>query len=108
MQKTTIYLLLFCVGAALPMIAFLPWIVAHGLNERLFAAELFANRISTFFALDLFITGCVVAAFARSERRRAPLAWITLPVMLLLGVSAALPLLLFLREQARSAGATAE
>jgi len=99
MNRKVLYLVLTVVGAAVPMIAFLPWLAEHGLNLRLLVAELFVNRISTFFALDLLLTGVVVAVFARTERPRVRPVWLVLAVLLSIGVSAALPLLLFLREK---------
>jgi hypothetical protein len=83
------------------MISFIPWLIAHGLDWRLFAADLVANRISVFCALDLVLTACVVAVFIRLECKCVKYARLAVPVMLLLGVSTALPLLLFLREKAR-------
>ena len=105
MQKKTLYLVLTFIGAVVPMIAFVPWLVEHGLNPRLLLAELFANRISTFFALDLLMTAVVVVVFARAEGARGTHRWVILVVLCCVGVSAALPLLLFLREKEMLAGA---
>ncbi len=99
MNKQRLYLTLAFVGAVAPMIAFLPWLADHGPNLRFLVAELFVNRISTFFALDLIITAVVVAILAGTERPRIRPLWLVLAVLLSIGVSAALPLLLFFREK---------
>jgi len=106
MNKQRLYLALTVVGAVVPMIAFVPWLAEHGLNLRLLVAELFVNRISTFFALDLILTGVVVAIYARTERPRVRPVWLVLAVLLSIGVSAALPLLFFSgrRTQQRQRG----
>jgi len=43
------YLALCVVGFLLPYWQFVPWVAEHGLNLSLFAHDLFANRISSFF-----------------------------------------------------------
>ncbi len=100
MQPKTFYLVLFALGIVIPMSAFLPWLVAHGLDGRLFVRELFANRISTFFALDLLLTAVCVVSLARRDLRRHRFWWAPIAVTCLIGVSAGLPLLLYLREDA--------
>ncbi len=97
MSRKTLYLILFIAGVAIPISVFLPWLAAHGMNVRLFAQELFANRISTFFALDLLLTAVCVLHLARLERERLRLWWVPALVTVLIGVSAGLPLLLYLR-----------
>ncbi len=99
MPKRTLYLLFTGVGAIVPMIAFIPWIATHGLDPQRFAADLFANRISTFFALDLLLTACVLAIDARAAHLPVRHRWLVILVMLCIGVSAALPLLLYLQER---------
>jgi hypothetical protein len=89
------------------MLALIPWVAIHGPSPRFVAAQLFTNRISTFFALDLLLTGCVLAIYARSALTSVRQRWIVILVMLCAGVSAALPLLLYLREMQRQAEATA-
>ena len=69
---------------------------------RLFVEEILANRISVFFALDVVVSAVVVVVFAAVEQQRMQLRfrWMLLPALLLVGVSLALPLLLYLRESA--------
>ena len=67
---------------------------------RLFVQQLFATRISTFFALDVIVSAVVVLRFIRAESRRLRInnAWLAIPATLLVGVSLGLPLFLYLRE----------
>lgn len=96
-----VYLLLCIVGLAAPYAAFLPWLAEHGPNGRLFVQQLFANRISAFFALDVVVSAVVLLRFAALESHRLRLhsRWIVLLATLLVGVSPGLPLFLYLRER---------
>jgi hypothetical protein len=99
----SVYLFLAVLGAALPYAAFIPWVAAHGLDARLFVADLFANRISAFFAFDVLISAVVVLAFVRREGKtsRVPSLWLPVVATCLIGVSCGLPLFLYVRERAR-------
>ena len=108
MKAKTLYLLLSMIGVVVPLAAFLPWIVVHGLNVPLMVQELFSNRVSAFFGLDVIVSAVVVGALTWVEYTRAKLRfwWVPLAAVLCVGVSFALPLLLYLREreQAREKG----
>ena len=101
MNRKTLYLVLCVLGFALPYWQFVPWVMAHGLNMALFVHELFANRISGFFAMDLLVSAVVAIGFMRSEGARLKMRNLWLPVVsvLLIGVSVGLPLFLYLRER---------
>jgi len=105
MKPKTIYLVFCVLGTILPYSAFLPWVVQHGLNPQLFVQELFANRISTFFAIDVVVSAVVLIGFVRREGSRSgiPRAWLPVVATLLVGVSLGLPLFLYLREDKISA-----
>ena len=108
MKAKRVYLVLCVAGAVIPYAAFVPWLAEHGLNLRLFVQELLANRISIFFGLDVILSAVVVAVFLRVERGRLKMprfSWTVIPALLLVGVSLALPLLLFLREEREQASA---
>jgi len=99
-----LYLLLCALGIILPYWQFVPWVLDNGLNLRLMIQQLFANRISAFFGMDVLVSAVVVVVFSRMER--ATLGWRRwLPVLAVLtvGVSLGLPLLLYLREDAKGA-----
>src|SRR5258708_35355505 len=102
MKPKTLYLALCMIGVVLPYNQFLPWAADHGLNMRLFVEQLFANRISAFFGVDVIVSAVVVVAFARVERRRLKMRgrWLPTVAVLCVDVSLGLPLLLYLREAA--------
>ena len=96
-----IYLLLSVLGFALPYSQFVPFIANNGLDLPLFFEQLFANRISSFFALDLFISSVVFWVFLFREGRRLQMKflWIYVVLNLTIGLSFALPLFLGMRSQ---------
>src|SRR5260370_9748324 len=99
MKRKSIYLLLCVAGAVLPYWQFVPWVMENGLNVSLLLEQLFANRISAFFAIDVIVSSVVVFVFVRSERSRLGNKWwLPLVAVLTVGVSLGLPLALYLRE----------
>ncbi len=93
--------LLFCfLGILLPYSQFVPWVIAHGLDLRLFGRELFANRIGGFFGMDVIVSTAVLWTFVAVEGRRLGVRHLWAPVVasLLVGVSLGLPLFLYLRQ----------
>lgn len=101
MKRGTVYLVLSLLGAALPYWQFIPWVAQNGWNMNLFFDQLFANRISAFFAMDVVVSAVVVVVFTlRDARELSPLARsIALIALVTVGVSLALPLLLYLRQR---------
>jgi hypothetical protein len=95
-----LYLALCIVGAIVPYSQFIPWIAAHGFDLRLLVEQLFANRISAFFAVDVILSAIVLVVFASTDGRRLGIKHWWLPVLatLLVGVSFGLPLFLYMRE----------
>ena len=100
MTPKTIYLVLCVIGAALPLSQLLPLLRDHGLDLQLMVAQLFANPISSFFGLDVIVSSVVVWVFVAVEGRRTGVShlWAPIAASLLVGVSLALPLFLYLRE----------
>jgi hypothetical protein len=102
MNKKTIYLVLCVLGTAVPYSQFVPWLWQHGLDLRLFAHEMLANRIASFFVADVVMSAVVVLVFLRMEasglrmRRR----WLVPIALVTVGVSLGLPLFLYLRQWA--------
>jgi len=109
MKPRTIYLILCIVGIILPYSQFLPWLAANGMNFPLFFRELFANHVSAFFGMDVIVSAITLLIFVRRERSHlpGPARWLPLLAVLLVGVSLALPLFLYLRERSLD-GATAQ
>jgi hypothetical protein len=96
----TRYLFLCIAGLVLPYSQFVPWVLAHGFDGRLFVSELFANRISGFFGLDVIVSAFVLIPFIVAEGRRLGMKQLWAPVVgtLLVGVSFGFPLFLLMRE----------
>jgi hypothetical protein len=110
MKPRTAYLWLCVAGTILPYSQFVPFLAAHGLDLRLFVDQLFANRVSAFFGLDVIVSSLVlwVLVFVDGRRAGVPHLWAPIAGNLAVGVSLGLPLFLYLREGAlerRSAGA---
>ena len=100
MNRKNLYLFLCVLGIVLPYSQFIPWVLENGLHLGLLVRQLFANRISGFFGLDVLVSSVVVVSFVRTEGRRLRVRRLWLPILGLLtvGVSCALPLFLYLRE----------
>jgi hypothetical protein len=100
MKARRFYLVCCVLGFVIPYSQFVPWLLEHGLNVTLFFRELFANRISMFFAMDVIVSAIVLIWFIQSEgkRLRVRLLWFPTVGTLLVGVSFGLPLFLFLRQ----------
>jgi hypothetical protein len=95
----TIYLALCFVGALLPYSQFVPWVVQHGLNLPLFVRDLFVNRISAFFGMDVLVSAVVLIMFMRVESARLSIRqrWLPVLAVLVVGVSLGLPMFLYMR-----------
>ena len=100
MKARHFYLVCSVLGLVLPYSQFVPWLLEHGLNVALLVRELFANRISAFFAMDLIVSAIVLIWFIQSEgkRLRVRLLWLPTVGTLIVGVSFGFPLFLFLRQ----------
>lgn len=101
MKPKSVYLALCVAGAVLPYSQFLPFLREHGLDLRLFVEQLFANRISAFFALDVIVSALVLWVLVIVEGRRAGVRhlWAPIAASLAVGVSLGLPLFLYQRER---------
>jgi len=102
MKPKNVYLLLCVLGLAIPYSQFVPWLHENGMNLALLVRQLFANRISAFFGLDVLVSSAVLLVFMRVEGRRlyARFRWLPIAALCAVGVSLALPLFLYLRERA--------
>ena len=102
MSRKAIYLALFLIGTVVPYLSFVPWVMDHGFDISRMVEELFANRISAFFGLDVIVSALVLWVFIAFEGQRKGVrhTWAPIVASLAIGVSAGLPLFLFLREYA--------
>jgi hypothetical protein len=102
MKPKTLYLSLCVVGIVLPYWQFIPWLIANGMNFSLFFQQLFASRISSFFAMDVLVSAIALMIFVRQERLCGTARWLPLIAVVTVGVSLALPLFLYLCQSKRS------
>ena len=93
-----LYLLLAVAGTVLPYAFFLQHFAAEGLSPGAFVSGLFANGVASGAAADLVLSSVVfwVWLFASGDGRRAGFL---IPANLLVGLSLALPLWLYLRAR---------
>src|SRR4029077_11688518 len=81
MKARHFYLVCCVLGLVLPYSQFVPWLLEHGLNVTLFFRELFANRISAFFAMDVIVSAIVLIWFIQSEGTRLRVRFLWLPTV---------------------------
>ncbi len=101
MRLRYLYLVFCLLGLLLPYSQLIPWIMEHRPpNTEPFIHDLFANRISAFFAMDVIVSAVVLFIFIKAEARKAGVTLLWLPIVgtLLVGVSFGLPLFLYLRQ----------
>jgi hypothetical protein len=94
------FLIICCIaGTVIPYWFALPFFLIHGLNFKLFLEEIFATRISSFFAADLVVSSVIFLTWSRREARDKKLAgwWRVFVANLVVGLSLALPLYLLKR-----------
>lgn len=98
--KQVLYLILCVAGTILPFSQLFPFLREHGLDPSLLFRELFANKVSAFFGLDVIVSSLVLWVFVYSEGTRLKMRhlWVYVAANLLVGVSLGLPLFLLVRE----------
>lgn len=101
MNRKNIYLALTLIGLLVPYCFLFKFLGANGLDIPLLVGQLFANNISTFFALDLVISIIVFwfYMFAEANKLHMKNGWLYLLASLAVGLSFALPLFLYFRER---------
>lgn len=100
MNRKNVYLVLALIGLFAPYWFLFQFLGANGLDMPLLVGQLFANNISTFFAIDLVISIIVfwIYLFAEADRLQMKNSWLYLLASLTVGLSFALPLFLYFRE----------
>jgi hypothetical protein len=103
MRPKNLYLGLCLLGTVLPYSQFVPFLRENGLDARAFLAQLFATHIGAFFGWDVIVSSVVLWIMVSVEGRRAGLGhrWVPIVANLVVGVSLALPLFLYMREAQR-------
>ena len=96
-----LYLLLAILGTLLPLSQFYGFLQYYGIDFNSFFEQLFVNKVSSFFALDVIISAVVTIVFISKENSRQPVKyyWISLIGLFFAGVSSGLPIFLYLRER---------
>src|SRR5207244_2863936 len=102
MNRKALYLVLCVLGFVVPYALFVPWLVLHGPNVRLFVAELVGSRLAMFFVMDVVMSAITLAAFVRLEAQSMHIrrVWLVPLAIVTVGVSLGLPLFLYLRQRA--------
>lgn len=106
MQVRFIYLIAAIIGTILPWWFFAGFIAEHGLDVPLFVNQLFANDPASGFTADILISVAVFAIWSFLDARTHGVRrwWVVIPACLLVGLSLALPLYLYLRSGAKDVG----
>lgn len=95
-----IYFFLCLLGLVLPYSHFLPFLIEHGLDAKLFFEQLFNNQISSFFGMDVIVSSLVFWVFVSWEGSKLQMKYLWLYPLsnILVGVSLGLPLFLLNRQ----------
>ena len=101
MNRKNIYLRLAFIGLLVPYYFLFKFLGANGLVIPLLIQQLFANNISTFFAVDLVISIIVFWIYMIAEANKLEMKnwWLYILASLTVGLSFALPLFLFFKER---------
>ena len=95
-----VYLIFFILGIVLPFSQFIPFLLERGLDLNLFLEQLFTNRISSFFGMDVIVSILVLLTFVIWEGSRLKMKYLWSYILAsLLGVSCGLPLFLLMRQR---------
>jgi hypothetical protein len=99
--KKTIYLVAAIIGLLFPYYFLFFFLRENGLDISLLLQQLFENRISTFFAIDLILSIIVFWFYMYSEAKKLQMKnwWLYILASLTVGLSFALPLFLYFRER---------
>ena len=99
-MKKNIYLVFALIGLFAPYYFLLQFLSANGFNIPLLIEQLFANQISTFFAVDLIISIVIFWIYMIAEAIKLQMKnwWLYVLASLTVGLSFALPLFLYFRE----------
>ena len=100
MNRKHLYLILAVIGFVSPYYFFIAFLRTNGLDGSAFLQQLFATKISAFFAVDLLLSSVVFVGYLRQEVARYAMRWwwLYLVALLTVGLSFALPLFLYVRE----------
>jgi hypothetical protein len=100
-SRKNIFLIFTLVGVLVPYYFFFKFLGENGFDIPLLVGQLFANDISTFFAVDLVVSIVVFWIYMISEADKLQMKnrWLYILASLTVGLSFALPLFLYFRER---------
>ena len=100
MNRKTIYLIFAILGTVLPYAGFLSFIGNNGFDLAAFGQGAVTNGAAAGFTVDLFLSSFAfwVFMFADASKRGIKNLWIYIACNLLVGLSLALPLYMYVRE----------
>jgi len=95
-----IYIILCIFGIILPYSQIIPLVLEGNFGFQMMIDQLFANRVSSLFALDLFVTATAFVVFALYEGTKLKIKhlWVPLVASILVGASLGFPLFLYMRQ----------
>lgn len=101
-MNKNVFLVLAVIGAIIPWIFFANFIAVEGFDLPLFVRSMFVNGSAGGFSADVLISSVVfwVWSYADSRKRGIRRWWVIVPANLLVGLSLALPLYLYMRADA--------
>ncbi len=99
-MRRKLFLLGAIVGTILPYYYLISFLIEHGLDLDLILDHLFRIPLSAFAWMDVVVASLALWVFVLAEGRRLGMRnlWVYFVCTLAVGVSLALPLLLFVRE----------
>ncbi len=97
------YALAMVVGTVIPWLYFGDFFASEGLNLSLFVSRALVNNVSSGTTADLLLSILVFWVWSFFDARALGIKrwWLVLPAVFTVGLSLALPLYLYLREDAR-------
>lgn len=102
-MSRNVYLALAVLGTVVPYVFFMQFFAAHGIDLPAFVAALVANPAASGFTADIVISSAVFWVWMFSHRD-GPNPWPFIAANLLVGLSLALPLYLWLCWGRQGAG----
>ncbi|KXX72029.1 hypothetical protein AVL50_03390 [Flammeovirga sp. SJP92] len=94
-----IYFFLFILGTIVPYYELIDFLFTNGFNFHLFFEQLLMTNISRFFAYDVIISAVVLIVFILHRRTNVQYYGLAILATFFIGVSAGLPLFLYLKEK---------
>lgn len=101
-MRKTLYLIGAVAGTVVPYYFLFRFFSQYGFDVGLFAQQAVATPAAAMFTADLFISSFVFWIFLFSEGRKRGMGnlWLYVVANLVIGLSLALPLFLYMRERA--------